>query len=192
MDRNHEFIWLDLETTGLDPDREIVLEFGVILAADDRDGDMLPVQEFQSVITPYAYGKERTVPERSPDRILAEMHSKVRTMHTKNGLLAELERPELCCSISEADDFLFALAGEGLPSLAGNSVHFDLSFIRKHMPRFASRLNHRVFDVSTLIRAEKTYGDSVEQITTRADAHRALDDARASLATARAFRARRF
>jgi oligoribonuclease len=194
-ERNHEFIWLDLETTGLDPDTEIVLEFGVILAADDRAGDMSIVNEFQSVITPYDYGPaadHEGLSHRCAAGILADMHPRVREMHTKNGLIAELEKPELCCSIQEADAFLAELAGDGLPSLAGNSVHFDLGFILKHMPNFAKRLSHRVFDVSTLIRAERTYGDSVDQITTKADAHRALDDCRASLATARAFRARRF
>ncbi len=53
-------------------------------------------------------------------------------------------------------------------------------------------VSHRVFDVSTLIRAERTYGDSEGLVTVKADAHRALADARASLATARAFVARRF
>jgi oligoribonuclease (3'-5' exoribonuclease) len=121
------------------------------------------------------------------------MHPRVVEMHTRNGLLAELERPDLCASIQEADDYFAALVPDGLPSIAGNSVgSFDLQFLRKHMPKFAARLSHRVFDVSTLLRAERTYGDSIDQISVKADGHRALADARASLATARAFMARRY
>ena len=182
-----EFIWLDLETTGLDPDREIILEIGVIVANDSKGGDFTETAVEQTVITPYDFGG------RSARQILDEMHPRVRDMHTKNGLLAELADPALCCSITEADDYFAALVPDGLPSIAGNSVgSFDLQFLRRHMPKFAARLSHRVFDVSTLLRAERTYGDSESFMNVKADAHRALADARASLATARAFVARRY
>lgn len=182
-----EFLWLDLETTGLDPEREIVLEIAVIVANDSRGGDFTETAVEQTVIRPYASGG------RTAEAIIDEMHPRVRDMHTKNGLLAELHDPDLTCTIEEADAYFAALVPDGLPSIAGNSVgSFDLQFIRKHMPKFAARLSHRVFDVSTLIRAERTYGDSEGLVTVKADAHRALADARASLATARAFVARRF
>jgi len=154
-----EFIWLDLETTGLDPDREIILEIGVIIANDEKGGDFTEVAAEQTVITPYDFGPASDY--RTAREIIAEMHPRVREMHTKNGLLAELERPDLCASIHGADDYFAALVPDGLPSIAGNSVgSFDLQFLRKHMPKFSARLSHRVFDVSTLIRAERTYGDS--------------------------------
>ena len=181
-----EFIWLDLETTGLDPDRDIILEFAAMIANDGRGGDFTPIEIHQSVVAPYFYGT------RPAGVILAEMDPFVRNMHTKNGLLAELERPELCCTIGEADEFLAALIPDGKPSLAGNSVHFDLGFLRVHMPRFAARLSHRVFDVSTLLRAERTYGDSHDMIQVPASAHRAREDVLASLATAGRFVGRRF
>jgi oligoribonuclease len=182
-----EFIWLDLETTGLDPDREIILEIGVIIANDSKGDDFTEVAAEQTVITPYDFGG------RVAQTILDEMHPRVSDMHTKNGLLEELEDPSLCCTIEEADTYFAALVPDGLPSIAGNSVgSFDLQFLRKHMPKFAARLSHRVYDVSTLIRAERTYGDSAAMVETKADAHRALADVRASLATARAFVARRY
>lgn len=182
-----EFLWLDLETTGLDPEKEIILEIGVIIANDAKGGDFEPVAQEQTVITPYDFGG------RTSAQILDEMHPRVCDMHTKNGLLAELADPSLCCTIEEADDYFAALVPDGLPSIAGNSVgSFDLQFLRRHMPKFAARLSHRVYDVSTLLRAERTYGDSAGMVEVKADAHRALADARASLATARAFVARRY
>lgn len=182
-----EFIWLDIETTGLDPDREIILEIGVIIANDSKGCDFTETAVEQTLITPYDFAG------RSAREIIENMHPRVVDMHTKNGLLAELADPSLCATIGEADDYFAALVPDGLPSIAGNSVgSFDLQFLRRHMPKFAARLSHRVFDVSTLIRTERTYGDSAGMVEVKADAHRALADARASLATARAFVARRY
>lgn len=180
-----EFLWLDLETTGLDPDRDIVLEFAVVLVDDGPGGTWEELGSYQSVITPYEFAGC------PPREIIAGADNIVQRMHTRNGLFAELENPELCCTIEEADAYLAALTPEGLPSLAGNSVHFDKTFLRRHMPEFHSRLSHRVFDVSTLVRAERTYGDKSEQAA-KPIAHRALEDVRASIATARRFIERRF
>lgn len=178
-----EFLWLDLETTGLDPDREIILEWAVLIADDGKDGTFEVEQEFSSVVMPYAFaGRD----------CLAEMDPYVRRMHEKNGLLADIAAGK-GAPLAEADAFLAELAGDTKPSIAGNSVgSFDLQFIRRHMPLFAAKLSHRVYDVSTLIRAERTYGDAAGLIEVKADAHRAAADARASLATAKSFRARRF
>lgn len=197
-----EFIWLDLETTGLDPDRDIILEFAAGIANDGIGGDFTPIEIVHSVVDPKSYASWR-VYERTPTGFtfdkemdgptaLAGMDPFVQRMHSKNGLLDELAKPELCCSISEADDYLAALAPDGKPSLAGNSVHFDLAFIKKHMPKFAARLSHRVFDVSTLLRAERTYGDSHAAIQVPASAHRAREDVLASLETAGRFIGRRY
>lgn len=180
-----EFLWLDLETTGLDPDRDIVLEFAVVLVDDGPGGTWEELGAYQSVITPYDFNG------RTPGEIIGGVDEFVERMHTRNGLFVELDNPELCCSIEEADAYLAALVPEGLPSLAGNSVHFDKGFLRRHMPEFHGRLSHRVFDVSTLIRAERTYGDRNEQAA-KPIAHRALPDVRASIATARRFIERRF
>ena len=181
-----EFIWLDLETTGLAPDCDIILEFAAGIANDGVGGDFHAIEIVQSVITPYEYAG------RPAREILNGADPFVQRMHTVNGLFAELAKPDLCCTIEEADEYLAALAPDGKPSLAGNSVHFDLAFLKKHMPKFAARLSHRVFDVSTLLRAERTYGDSHAAIQVPASAHRAREDVLASLETAGRFVGRRF
>jgi oligoribonuclease len=189
-DRKHEFIWLDLETTGLlgtEPGDlhggGVILEWAIIFAADDREGDMAPVQEYTGVV------HHDTLPA---------MNHFCACMHTQSGLLAEVARKP-CARVAQAsttadtDAFLHALmvdaTGNGSPSgltLAGNSVHFDLAWIRVHLPRFASCLSHRVFDVSTLKRAAKSWGADFAYPS--ASKHRALADARASLAAAAAWR----
>jgi oligoribonuclease len=173
---SHEFLWLDLETTGLDPHSCQVLEWAVVLAADDRDGDMSPIQQYSSVI-------------HVSDPAALEMDEYVRNMHTKNGLLAECVSSDT--SLEESDEFLAGVCAElgAKPrsiSLAGASVHFDLGFARVHLPRFAEYISHRVFDVSTLKRALEAWAGGVK--ITREPAHRALPDILESLNEAKQWR----
>src|SRR5690606_27766948 len=100
----------------------------------------------------------------------------VRDMHTRNGLLSECMASST--TLEESDEFLHSLCVELTGSdkprgmvLAGGSVHFDLAWSRVHLPRFASCLSHRVFDVSTLKIAERTYGEPFDSI--KGDRHRA-------------------
>lgn len=182
---SHQFIWLDFETTGLLGDGPEgakpgdllaggqILEWAVVLAEDDRDGSYAEVEAFTSVVKPAAP---------------LEMSDFARNMHTRNGLLKDVANATT--TIDDADEFLAGLCAElgAKPrsiSLAGNSVHFDAAWARKWTPRFAAYLSHRVYDVSTLKRAMRTYGPGAPE---GEPAHRALDDVRESLATAMAFR----
>jgi oligoribonuclease len=181
----HQFIWFDLETTGLlgdGPDgpkpgdlygNGQILEWAAVLCEDDRDGDFAEVVAYTAVVKPAAP---------------LEMSDFVRAMHTRNGLLTDVAKATT--TLAESDEFLAGVCAElgAQPrsiSLAGNSVHFDAAWIRVHMPRFAAFLSHRVFDVSTLIRAMRTWGPGLPDGD---PAHRALDDVRQSIAAARAFR----
>lgn len=173
----HEFIWLDFGTTGLDPATCQVLEWAVVLAADDREGDMSPITQYQGVI-------------HVADPAALEMDPYVRNMHTKNGLLAECVSSDT--SLEESDAFLAGVCAElgAAPrsiSLAGASVHFDLAFIRVHLPAFAAYLSHRVFDVTTLKRALESWGPPGAKIK-REPAHRAMSDVLESLNEARQWR----
>ena len=177
----HNFIWLDIETTGLDPrlPGARILECAVMLAADDRAGDLSVVDEL-------------TVQIRATDEDLkaawAAMDLKdstyVHNMHTKNGLLAECAVSEF--TVEEVDQYLYAwvqeFTGQRKPYgliLAGFSVHFDRDWIRVHMPQFSSCLSHRVFDVSTLKAAARIAIDGYDP--PKGNAHRALEDIRESL-----------
>jgi oligoribonuclease len=174
----HQFLWIDLETTGLDPHTCRILEWAAVLAADDRDGDMQPVAQFASVIG-------------CAEDIELEMDDFVRRMHTDNGLLAECYASTT--TLVESEDFLIELVGGPDTRgtiLAGASVHFDLGFLRVHMPRFAACLSHRVLDVRALKLAENAWGDGLAD--TKVVAHRALSDVLVSLSEARVLRARRW
>jgi oligoribonuclease len=160
----------------------------VVLAADDATGDMSVVESYDGVI---GFGCAVEGGGFSDlGAAMAEMDDYVKAMHTKNGLI------QACTDSSEtladAEELLLGMV-ESLGAkprqivLAGSTVHFDLGFIRVHMPRFAEYLSHRCFDVSTLKLAERDWGGKPFK---KAEAHRALPDVLESLEHAKEIRAR--
>jgi oligoribonuclease (3'-5' exoribonuclease) len=148
----HQFLWFDVETTGLVPEEGLLLEWAVALAEDDAGGDCTIVQEYTAAVS------HDCTPGARLDTVLsADPSGYVRKMHTKNGLLADVEASTT--TIMKSDLFLRAicqeLTGKDEPKgleLAGFSPHFDHAWCCVHLPRFAACLSHRVFNVSTLRR----------------------------------------
>lgn len=157
------YLWIDLETTGLDPDNDRIIEVGWMLTDSHEI-----VEPVQSVII-------------TPDKVAWELMQQdlfVQTMHTENDLLKDMEAFGTIMA-EDAEDQILELLDKhdlGKPILAGASVHFDRGFIRNWMPRLDRRLSHRHFDVSTLrmffdSQGFHSYGEKV-----RPTVHRALED----------------
>jgi oligoribonuclease len=155
-----KLLWLDLETTGLDPRECKVLEVAVMQA--DFATPFVVTLLYHAVI-------EHDGKNLSPF---------ILDMHTKNGLLIECSTLPDALRIEEVDAALAhlvpqAASREDLPVLAGSSIHFDHDFIRVHLPNFAKRLSHRHYDVS----AVKLFCESIGMPKLpRAEAHRAQAD----------------
>lgn len=155
-----KLIWLDLETTGLDPIRDHILEVAWAVAEIERPFDIGPMkshvlrctQSFIDTFSPF-----------------------IREMHTKNGLIDELPSGDsfvdvfrnLLEDVPEVED------KEDKPTLAGASVHFDLGFLRANMPGVAGRLSHRVYDTSAVKLFCRSMGMPKPL---RGEAHRAASD----------------
>jgi oligoribonuclease len=157
------YLWIDLETTGLDPDNDRIIEVGWFLSERTRQ-----ITDEQSVLI-------------TPDKIAWELMQQdlfVQTMHTQNELLSDMERFGSIMPEDAEDQILEDLAKyeDELFILAGSSVHFDRGFIRNWMPRLDRKLMHRHMDVSTikLFLQDLDYGFYVErQHETK---HRAMSD----------------
>lgn len=157
--REGRMLFLDLETSGLDPDKHVILELGVILV----DQDLKPIHRMSHTF------------EAPP---LPRMLDTV-DMHRESGLLNDLADLSKTSSVAQVEHVLLdwlvgrhRIRARSL-ELAGFSIHFDRSFIHRHMPTFDGWLSHRMIDVSTIRGLYRRWrGEPREQ----ASAHRALAD----------------
>lgn len=166
-------LWFDIETTGLSPVRDSILEVAMMVAPFRKP----------TTITEGFCGVRHWSPTKVAHQDVSQV---VREMHEKSGLWADCF--ESANQLFHLEDSLLSLVPEtedkeARPVLAGNSVHFDLSFVRLQMPRLAARLSHRVYDVSALSLFCRSLGMPP---LPKEEAHRAEADIKASIVQWRA------
>jgi oligoribonuclease len=161
---------MDLEMTGLDPGRDVILEIAT-LVTDDR-------------LTIVAEGPDIVV-SATPDE-LARMESVVRKMHSKSGLLAAVESSTV--TIEEAGRETLEFIRVHVPEpravpLCGNSIGTDRRFLARHLPDIENYLHYRSIDVSTVKELCRRWNPSVfAGAPEKTSDHRALGDIRDSVA----------
>jgi len=130
-------LWIDLETSGLDPEGDQILEVAATAAPYDD---------------PFTVGPMYHTVLRLKNS--SQFSTEVKRMHNKNGLFAEARESRV--NINAVERHLMTMVPDAnekeddLSILAGSSVHFDHGFIRCHMPVLAMRLSHRYYDVSAI------------------------------------------
>ena len=161
--------WMDLEMTGLDPDRHIIVEVATIITDDDLN----IVAEGPDIVI------HRTAAE------LKEMDDFVHNMHTKSGLLENIQNSAV--SDAEARKQTLAFIQEHVKDartvpLCGNSIGTDRRFLAKQWPEIEEFLHYRSIDVSTLKELAKRWSPDVYAgAPKKQTSHRALDDIRESI-----------
>jgi oligoribonuclease len=169
-------VWMDLEMTGLDPDRHVIVEIATIVTDDELE-----------VV---AEGPDLVIHQ--PPEAMAAMEEVVRDMHTRSGLLEAIAASTI--SLSDAGDATLAFIREHVPEartvpLCGNSIGTDRRFLAKHLPAIEDHLHYRSVDVSTIKElARRWYPDVLAGLPRKATSHRALDDIRESIDELRFYR----
>lgn len=168
-----KYLFLDLETTGLNPHVCSILECAALAV----DSDLYMLDETEMVLH---FDRTETVSEIDPFVV---------DMHTRNGLWSDCEHitndiETLVCALDGVID-LYDWT-EGKPILAGSTIHFDRSFLQAHAPSIVARLHYRMLDVSSLKMIRRDAG--LPDLPQGEAAHRAMADALASLEQARLIR----
>jgi oligoribonuclease len=168
-------VWVDLEMTGLEPERHMIVEIAIIIT----DGTLEQLVEGPDLVLA------------ADESVLRRMDRVVVEMHTASGLLDEIRRSTLGTADAEAHvlDFVRAHVPERSAPLAGNSIHADRAFLARYMPDLHGWLHYRNVDVSTIKElARRWYPDAYEAAPTKARGHRALADIRESIGELRHYR----
>lgn len=157
------FAWLDLEMTGLNPEKDRILEVALIVT-DEHSNEK---GRFETAVF-------------QPQNVLDGMDEWCQKHHGESGLTARVPGglPE-----SEVDQKLRAvldtLVPKGRPILAGNSIAQDRRFVDRYLPLFAARLHYRMLDVSSF---KVIFESRFHLKFQKQNKHRALEDIHESMA----------
>jgi oligoribonuclease len=169
-------VWMDLEMTGLDPERDVVLEIAALVT----DSQLEPVGPGIDIVV------------HQPAEALAGMVDIVRDMHARSGLTDAVLASTT--SLAEAEAAVLALVKEHVPEprtvpLCGNSIATDRTFLYRHLPDLDGWLHYRMVDVSSIKElARRWYPKAYYGAPQKAGGHRALADIRESVEELRYYR----
>jgi oligoribonuclease len=167
---------MDLEMTGLDPSRHVIVEIATLLTDDD--------------LNLIAEGPDLVV--HATEAELDEMGEVVVAMHTKSGLIDQIKASTISLADAGAETLAFLrehIAAPRSVPLCGNSIGTDRRFLATHLPEIEEYLHYRSVDVSTLKELAKRWNPAIlGGAPPKAEGHRALDDIRESVEELRYYR----
>jgi len=166
---NDALVWVDCEMTGLDLERDVLIEVAALVTDSELnvlgDGVDLVIHAEESS--------------------LGSMVEIVREMHDKSGLTDAVRASTV--TVAEAEDLVLAYVTSFVPEprtapLCGNSIATDRGFLALHMPRFDGYLHYRMIDVSSIKElTRRWYPRTYFGQPAKGLAHRALADIRESI-----------
>ncbi|OXB71681.1 UNVERIFIED_CONTAM: hypothetical protein H355_014885 [Colinus virginianus] len=161
-------VWVDCEMTGLDVEKDQIIEIAVILT----DGTCDTVIEGPTYII------------HADDSVLDSMSEWCRETHGRSGL-TEASRSSTI-SLQKAEEEILAFVKKHVSDLkvtplAGNSVHVDRRFLLKQMPKLATNLSYRIVDVSSIKELWHRWRPNSPAFQRVSYEHRALGDIRQSI-----------
>lgn len=172
--RKDHLVWIDMEMTGLDPEKEGIIEIATLIT----DKQLNVVAEGPNIVI------------HQPKRLLEAMDEWNQKQHGKSGLIDRVRESKFSVKKAEEQTLRFiqkyCLAKKSF--LCGSAVHHDRRFLIKYMPRIHEYLHYRHVDVSTLKVLIKAWYPKDKNLPKKKDAHRALADILESLEELRFYR----
>jgi oligoribonuclease len=167
-------IWIDLEMTGLDTDRDAILEIATIVT--------------DSQLNIIAEGPELAIAH--PLSVLEAMDDWNRNQHGKSGLWRRVLEEGV--GLADAEARTVSFLAEWVPAntspMCGNSLCQDRRFLHRLMPRLEQHFHYRNLDVSTLKELASRWAPQILAGVRKQSAHTALSDVRDSIDELRHYR----
>ena len=164
---DQNLVWLDCEMTGLNPERDRIIEIAVVVTgptlAPRIEGPVLVIHQ--------------------SDEQLAGMDAWNRGTHGKSGLIDKVKASRLSEQTAQAIilDFLSAYLPKKTSPMCGNSIGQDRRFLAKYMPELEAFFHYRNLDVSTLKELAKRWRPEVYSSFKKQQRHTALADVQESI-----------
>ena len=161
QDQNN-LVWMDLEMTGLDPDRDRVIEVAIVVT----DSQLNTLAEAPVLVV------------HQVDAVLEAMDNWNKGTHARSGLIDKVKASVL--TESAAEDQLLAFLAQHVPGktspLCGNSICQDRRFLARHMPRLEAYFHYRNLDVSTVKELARRWKPEIVKGLVKQGKHEALAD----------------
>ena len=178
MHSDTHLVWMDMEMTGLDPERDTILEIATLITTSELQA----VAEGPVCVIHHAQAG------------LDAMDEWNRTHHGASGLSARVLASTTTLAQAEADTLAFVrqYCPRRTSPLCGNSIWQDRRFLACYMPQLDGYLHYRTIDVSTVKELVRRWYPTGPQPPEKKHAHLALDDIRESIAELQFYRERYF
>jgi oligoribonuclease len=174
MQSENNLVWVDMEMTGLEPDRDMVIEIATIVTDSDlntlAEGPVIAVHQSAAV--------------------LEGMDEWNTTHHNRSGLVARVlaSKHDEQRASGETIAFLEQWVPRGASPMCGNTICQDRRFMARHMPELEAYFHYRNLDVSTLKILMQRWRPDLAAGFDKKATHLALDDIRESIAEMRYYR----
>ncbi len=166
MISEQNLIWIDLEMTGLSPDHDVILEIASLVTDNN--------------LTILAKGPDLVI--HHPEKKLQEMNDWVFEMHTKSGLIQQVQASKTTMQEAEKAtlEFIQQFCNPETSPLCGNSVWQDKAFLHTYMHKLNNFFHYRIIDVSTIKELTHRWYPEIPEYK-KEKSHRALDDIQESI-----------
>ena len=164
---DNNLVWLDCEMSGLDPEKERLLEIAVVITGPD--------------LTPRVEGPVLVIHQ--SNELLAGMDAWNKGTHGKSGLIDKVKVSSLTESQAEEQliEFIKKYVSKGVAPMCGNTIGQDRRFLLKYLPKLEGWFHYRNLDVSTLKELSKRWKPEVYASFKKQQSHTALADVHESI-----------